>query len=160
VSGAGALSREPWTRIDLAGLLTFALIGLAGLGVAVAQARGALRADDQELWIDVGVGAVTFGAVGNGLFLLQGRRRVSARRRLLLRPDPGPVVLRALPDDTAGRGLARGGGPGGAGPLVAAPPMTRYHRAGCHLVAGKAAVAQTRHDHEAASRRPCAICRP
>lgn len=159
MSGLAEARREPWARSDLLGLVTFAVVGLAVLGFAVAQARGEVRAEDQELWLDVGIGAVTFGAVGNALFLLQGRRRVAARLRRLLRPAPGAVVLRAVPAGHNGPTRVKGHGERG-GPLVAAPAMTRYHVAGCHLVAGKPVSPQSRADHEAASRRPCGVCRP
>jgi hypothetical protein len=42
--------------------------------------------------------------------------------------------------------------------LVAAPTMSRYHRPGCPLAAGKATAPDSRAAHERAGRRPCGVC--
>lgn len=42
--------------------------------------------------------------------------------------------------------------------LVAAATMSRYHRAGCPLAAGKPVAAESRAAHERAGRRPCGVC--
>jgi hypothetical protein len=36
--------------------------------------------------------------------------------------------------------------------------MTRYHRLGCSLVAGKDVSAATLAEHSTAGRRPCGVC--
>jgi hypothetical protein len=158
MTGLSPARREPWGGSDLLGLITFAIIGLAALGFAITQARSEVGVEEQELWLDVGIGALTFGAVGNAMFLLQGRRRVAVRLRRLLESPPGAVVLRAVPTVDESPRPNDQSAPGG--PLVSAPSMTRYHLAGCHLVAGKPVSIETRADHEAASRVPCGVCQP
>ena len=42
--------------------------------------------------------------------------------------------------------------------LVATATMSRYHRAGCPLAAGKPVVADSRNVHQRAGRKPCGVC--
>jgi hypothetical protein len=136
----------PWQVPDL--FRWFALLGLSVVGIVVAWwcASGSATFSRQVTWLNVGVAAVVVGGLGNMTWLLQGRRALVLRRRLVLAALPtGPdsTDLSAAEADDLRH---------------AVPGTTRHHRSGCPAVAGKRTETMSATDHERAGRRPCALC--
>src|SRR4051794_26178835 len=136
----------PWQVPDL--FRWFALLGLSVVGIVVAWwcASGSATFSRQLTWLNVGVAAVVVAGLGNMTWLLQGRRALVLRRRLVLSAlgiESDPTDLSAVEADDV-----RHAGPG----------TTRHHRSGCPAVAGKQTETMSATDHERAGRRPCALC--
>ena len=139
----------PWVVPDL--FRWFGLLGLSAVGLVVAWwgVSGTARVSGMMPWVDVGVGAVVVGGLGNMTWLLQGHRAVAARRRRLLPAAPGPSVrtrVTAVADQDDLR--------------LAVPGTSRHHRPGCVAVAGKPVERMPVAGHERAGRRPCGLCEP
>lgn len=129
---------------------TVSVVIAAGVALVVCfwSYRGA-RAEavvaDQAGWLALSVTAAVISGLGNGWFLLARRRAIAVRRNQLLGTDRPAWTG---PPEVAATALVSGRG------------MTRYHRPGCSLVAGKSVGAVGRDAHERAGRRPCDWCRP
>jgi hypothetical protein len=103
----------------------------------------------QVVWIDLAGAALLVSGAGVVLFLTAGRRAIGRRRLGLFGDFVDGEALAALATGVA------------AGDLVSAPTMTKYHRADCSFVAGKAGVvAASAAGHEQAGRRRCGVCLP
>ena len=77
------------------------------------------------------------------------------------KPPQGNIERRNFLKSGVLAGAAAIAGPdGSAAGLVATARMTRYHRPGCSLAAGKEVSAATRAEQSAAGRRPCGVCTP
>lgn len=153
-SGPGA---TPWRPLDVGIFVGGQVVGLALLLVGWIQASGELRPKGQIGSLNLGIVGAAVAVAAALRFQGRGRRAVAARRGLvsqtLKRSGPwrsvrGEVDLRAVPAAHADAGL------------VSSERMTKYHRPGCQLVAGKAVVAGGRRTHEEAGRRPCGVCEP
>ena len=138
----------PWSPGDAVRLLLVNLVALAGLGVAWHEASSKVVVGDQFPWLNIAMVAVILSGVANGTWFLIGRMALRKRRQRLL-----PALLA---DETV---------PYFGAPLdpvepvwVAATGTSRYHRAECLMVAGKAAEPASRVAHEQAGRRPCGVC--
>lgn len=138
-------------------------IGLGGIVIAVSWYIGAgdLTFSQQVGPIDAALGGLLLAGVGNLAWLVHGRRALGERRRALL-PDVAEAVAqpspRARADDTLQLPVA---GTTTVRLFVAGESMERFHRPGCALAEGRSGwVSMTRHEHEAAGRRPCGVCRP
>ena len=161
--GRGRLA-APWNGTDLLRLSFTVLLGVALLGASWYGAARQGSLDKQAPWIDLGIVAgIVFGA-GNGLWVLQGRRRIGERRNRLI-----PFALEEVqlyrwkadlnpPDRMPAAGAligAKRAERGGAGGLVRAQGMSLAHRSNCPLLEGKA-VTRVRGN----SRARCQICHP
>jgi hypothetical protein len=99
------------------------------------------------LFLDLGIAGLLVGAFGGVRWLAAVVKAVRIRKAAAV----ALVRSRFVPAGTAGTaGPAEG--------FVAAARMTRYHRPGCPLVAGKDVSAATPAEHSAAGRRPCGVC--
>jgi hypothetical protein len=147
-SHAAAVPASPWNvkqRLVLGLLLA---VGVIGLVAGYAGTSGTLRVSHQVVWLNVAGAALLVSGAGVVLFLTAGRQSIG-RRRLGLFGNVGEV------------GRVDVSAPVAAGDLVAAPTMTRYHRADCSFVADKpGVVTATAVGHEQAGRRPCGVCLP
>lgn len=126
--------------------------------VVVVVAAGAVAAGDDSIkdqfpWLNLAVVAAVVSALANGLWIVSARQRFGARRRTVL----GAVEDAAL---DAAAGSAAPAPVAGGEQLVGMSGLTRYHRPGCRLVAGKPLVVASRSEHEQASRVGCGWCRP
>ncbi len=144
-------------------------VGLGGIVVAVSWyvCAGDLQFSQQVGPTDAAIAGLLLAGVGNVAWLLHGRRALGERRRALL-PD---VTLDSL-DRAAPVATRRRQGPATEtmtsvpsaseeALFVAGEGMERFHRADCVLAAGRTGwSALPRHEHEAAGRRPCGVCRP
>jgi hypothetical protein len=98
------------------------------------------------------VAGFAIAAVGNGWWVLRGRRAVGVAARKLFGADL-PAQLAAA---TGVRTVA-------PDKLVAAPDTMRFHRPGCSLLSGHPIDTLdllSRDDHEETGRRACEVCRP
>jgi hypothetical protein len=154
---APEFAAEPWRPLDVKVLIAGQVVGLGLVLVAWIAASDKVRPGGQTAWLNFGIVGATV-AVATGLrFVGRGRRAVAARR--------GTVAgdLRLRPGRRSGRHVVDLRSPLAAAPetvLVSSERMTRYHRAGCQLTAGKALVEAPRRGHEAAGRQPCGVCEP
>jgi len=136
----------PWGMSDLLAIYTTTFIGLLLVFLAWFETSASVRLKNQVHWTNVGVAGVIVLGAGNLFWLLRGKRATGELRRLLLPQVPV--------EDEAPIEAPR------AGPLVAGPDMTRFHRADCPLVAGKSVSAAGREAHARAGREPCGVCLP
>jgi hypothetical protein len=121
-------------------------VGLLLVFLSWLETSGSVRLGSQVRWTNVGVAGVIVLGAGNMLWLLRGKRATGQLRRL---------VLASVPiDDERPIKTQR------TGPLVSGPDMTRFHLAGCALVAGKQVSAAGREAHARAGREPCGVCLP
>lgn len=150
-----------WSAEDL--LRWVITTGLGGIVVAVAWyvAAGEATFGQQVGPVDAALAGLVLSGIGNLAWLLHGRRALGERRRLLL-PDLGATApaLDAREKLVPAGPMAPGTAPI-ADVFLAGEGMERYHRPECALAAGRAGwTTATRHEHEAAGRRPCGVCRP
>jgi hypothetical protein len=147
VPRAVGVAPSPWTAKQRLFLVLLLALGVIGLIVGYTGTSGTLRVSHQVGWLNVAGAALLVSGAGVVLFLTAGRRQIG-RRGLGLFGDVGDeeAAPAALPGNRS------------AGELVAAATMTRYHRADCSFVEGKAVVAATAAGHEQAGRRPCGVC--
>jgi hypothetical protein len=139
-------SLAPWNRAQAIVLVVVVVLAAFMLGLSWWGAAEEVRLARQFRWVAGGVLSIIVLGVVSATWILEGRRAVSRRRRRWMaeqRRRLGAVApVSAVPA------------------LVAGDRMTRYHRTGCDLVAGKSLIAASRLDHEREGRRPCGVCRP
>ena len=143
-----AATGEPWRLGDALSLLSLNTVGLVLVLAGWYAAAGRLLFHDQVAGANVAVAGIIVAGVGNGLWLLTGRRALGLRRRTVAgdierqyRSRPRPVTEQTTM-------------------FVASKGMTRYHRPTCVFAAARPIVARHRQTHEAQGRTPCAVCRP
>jgi hypothetical protein len=136
----------PWRLGDLLGLYVTVSIGGILLLLAWWGASGTGKFSSQIVWVNVAIVGLVVAGSGGAVWLLTGRRAVGERAEALLPLGAASFVPET---DVDGDGARR---------LVAAPRMTRYHRDGCQLVAGKDLRVASEAEHRAAGRRPCGMC--
>jgi hypothetical protein len=127
---------------------------ILGFGLLVASAWATTVSDDvstRVAWVNLGVVGLLVSGTGTAFWLMAGRRAVGTRRAWLLVVSDVDAAPEYAPRP-ADRATPAG--------LVAVADGTRYHRADCALVAGKAVVEQARTRHTRAGRQPCGVCRP
>ena len=142
----GRLSMS-WPGARLVRVCLVQLVAVAVVLGAGYAAGGRDRAGGQVGPFDVAALAAIASGVVNGLWLLDGRRLVGDRRRMLgelsrqaqVRPATTPDIP-ALP--------------------VAVPGLMFFHHAGCRLVDGRPFVTAAREAHLGSGRRPCGWCEP
>ena len=142
-----AYSAEPWNRRNLIGFAVSTALGAGLLGASYLGVSAEVHLKDQVLFLDLGIAGLLVGAVGGVRWLAAVVKAVRVRKAAAV----ALVRSRFAPARTTGPA----GSPEG---LVAAERMTRYHRPGCSLVAGKDVTAATLAEHSAAGRRPCGMC--
>jgi hypothetical protein len=141
-------SRPPRPLLPLAALAGAG--GVAAMLLGFVKVSASSHVDEQVSWSALSlIGAVLVCAAaglaatsGERVFLLHLHRLAAAVEVHGPRSTTG-VAGAAVPSGDS---------------LVAAPTMSRYHRAGCPLAAGKATTADSRAAHERAGRRPCGVC--
>ena len=137
---------SPWDRRDVLRWSVTVFAGGLTSGLAWWLASGRVKFDEQMPFASVAVIGLLLGGYAHLSWLLRGRRAVGVRRLSLL-------------GDPVRRPTAPAAGRSSAGPVfLAVDGRARYHRPGCPLLAGRAAVSGIRAVHEAAARRPCGVC--
>jgi hypothetical protein len=139
---------EPWSRRDVVTFGACTLLGGALLGAGYLGTSAEVLLPEQVPFLDLGIAGLLVGTVGGLTWLRAGFRTVRQRKTAVVTT----VHARFVPD-------ALGAGHDTDG-LVTAGRMTRYHRAGCSLVAGKPVTTASRADHERAGLEPCGMCTP
>ena len=144
----GRGGREPWHAGDVSSLATLNAVGLALLVTGWFMASGQLLFHNQVAGANVAVAGVIVAGVGNGVWLVTGRRAVGMRREVFARSVVAYATDRAnTPSATAAL-------------PVAATGMTKYHRPECPFVAERRVTSRTAKTHEKQGRTPCGVCRP
>jgi small ligand-binding sensory domain FIST len=138
----------PWSRVHVLALWALLIAGGVVLFVGWWGTSGTSRLSRQVLWLNVAVVGVLVAGAGVVIWLATGRRAVG-RRRLGLLHDPATVTELDAPAFTAH-----------CRELVATVNMTRYHRADCSFVSGKAVRSASGAEHRRAGRQPCGMCLP
>jgi len=139
----------PWRLGDAMSLLTLNAVGVALVIVGWYVAAGRLLFHDQVSGANVAVAGVIVAGVGNGVWLLTGRRAVGLRRRSVAGAIERQYRARPRTEPTPKTTT-----------FVASTAMTRYHRPDCVFVAERRVVALTAKTHEKQGRTPCEVCRP
>jgi hypothetical protein len=144
----------PWPVGDLVRLYVVNATVLVALVITWWVAAGTVRGGREVGALAVAIGGLIVSGGINALWLMVGRRSVSARR----------VALRSDLDDLIGAIVERAGAESEITPLpvacVTLENGSRYHRPGCELVAGKRTIAWSSADADARWRVPCGVCRP
>ena len=141
---------SPWTVKQWLMLAVLLAIGVAGLIAGYVGTSGTLRVSRQVVWVNVAGAALLLSGAGVVLFLTAARREIGRRRLCLF-------------GDVAG---AEGGGAElsadfSPAELVSASTMTKYHRADCSFLDGKAGLkAASSVDHQKVGKHPCGVCLP
>lgn len=147
---------EPDRRVTATGVTAVAVNVVAGAVLLLAwyRAADAVRVPDQLVWLNLGVVAVSIAVAVDAIVVVAGRRALAVRRMAL-------TVLVGEPRDgspvTEDAQEAPDAEPDPMSPVVVdRPGTTRYHRPGCHLVAGK----PVRTVEPTEPLHPCGMCRP
>jgi hypothetical protein len=136
---------DPWRPDDVTRLLLVQLAGVAMMAASWFEASGQLTVRGQLTWLNLGLVGLLVSGVGNGIWLLQGRRNVGTVRALLL-PDPVPQPAAAAVSGLTETASER--------VVVTDAGATMYHRPGCQLIEGKPTETRAaRHDQV-----PCQVC--
>jgi hypothetical protein len=143
-----ASAAEPWDRRHLIGFTVSTALGAGLLGASYLGVSAEVHLKDQVPFLDLGIAGLLVGTIGGVRWLAAVLKSVRIRKAAAV----ALVRWRFVPAGTAGLGPTEG--------LVTAARMTRYHRAGCPLVAGKELTAATVAEHSTAGRRPCGVCTP
>ena len=138
----------PWGRRDTTLFAVLSTIGAVLLSAAWFGSGDGQTINGQVVWIDLAVVGLLAGTLGGALWLVTGLRAVRLRKAAV----EARLAVRAGVTDVAGPQASV------AGTFVANARMTRYHDAGCSLVAGKQTSPASRPEHERAGRRPCGMC--
>ena len=138
---------EPWGSRELVQFVALSVASLVLLAAGWFGTGGEALLEDQVPFLNVAVAGLLVGAAGGGLWVIAGIRAVRTRKAAV------KVLVAARAD-----GPTAGAVPVRSDMFVAGAAMTRFHRPGCSLVAGKELAAATRADHEQAGRRACGMC--
>ena len=138
----------PWRLGDAMSLVTLNAVGIGLVLIGWYVAAGRLLFHDQVSGANVAIAGIIVAGVGNGVWLLTGRRAVGLRRRTVAEAIERRYRGRKRPIAEA------------TTTLVAAKGMTRYHRPDCVFVAERRVTANKRETHESRGRTPCGVCRP
>lgn len=136
----------PWRLGDLLVVYATTAVGVVLVLAAWYAASDELTLAAQTGWLTLGTAGVVVLGAGNLAWLLAGWRAITLERRRLFALVPATTAP-AAPTEVVGE-------------LVAARSMTRFHRPGCPLVAGKRVRHYAFATHEARGRRPCGVCQP
>jgi hypothetical protein len=145
---AGHAERDtyrPWTRRLCTALVVVQVVALALILVAWYWGSGELTVNEELSWLNLGLLGVGLSMAGNVLWLALARRSIVIARHHILPLPRRTSSEQAVSDDR---------------PPVTGTGMTRYHRPGCLLVAGKATTSAPPATIEAQGLAPCPTCRP
>jgi hypothetical protein len=123
-------------------------VGAVIIVVAWLGANGTGRLDRQSASAATAVLGVGVVGVGIGGWVLPARRRIAARRKVIL--DAASTHLDGI------RPALRVEGHG----FVVLRGSTRYHRVGCQFIAGKRVSKRSREALARQGRSPCEVCQP
>jgi hypothetical protein len=146
VSASDWLGDSPWQRTDLVRVGCWVALGIVLNVIAWYGASGSTLWSRQTDWIVLGVVAAAVVAVGCVGWLVSGLRSVGAARAEVVRGLARPLVsVVAVPTSAE---------------LVAGARMTRFHRNGCRLVAGKKYGAVGQVEIIDRQLQACGVCEP
>jgi hypothetical protein len=115
------------------------------------------KVSQQISWSGLALSGLVVMQVATVLWVGQGLRAVSRRRRVLLAHEEWQAVKALIGSVMPGSDVVTNREEG----FVAAAGLTRYHRPDCLFVEGRtSAMARTIAEHEDAGLRACEMCRP
>lgn len=123
--------------------------GFVALGVAWYAISGLADPAAHGLWLNVGVGGTVISALGNGVWLLRGRRAIGKRRVELVSLQHDPLLAESMRMGELEDTLTMPVG------TVRVEGMNRVHQADCPLIAGKRWQSAAPGEGE-----PCGVCAP
>jgi len=139
---------SPWRLGEAMSMVTLNAVGFVLVVAGWSVAAGRLLFHDQVSGANVAIAGIIVAGVGNGVWLLTGRRAVGLRRRTVA--DAIERRYRSLPRPITEASTT----------FVASKGMTRYHRPDCVFVVERRVTARRRETHESQGRTPCGVCRP
>jgi hypothetical protein len=156
MNGLSGYREQPWRAAEWRLLVAGQVAGLALVLVGWVQASGDVRPKGQIGSLNVGIAGAALAVAAGVRFLARGRHAVAERQHVVVRTlhestapaSSSAIELRPVPAIDA------------RDALLSAPTMTRFHRPGCLLVAGKPVAPSSVQTHEMAGRRPCGVCTP
>jgi len=140
-------SRPPRPLLPLALLLAGS--GVVAMLVAWTRVSATVHVDRQISWTGLSLVGAVLVCTGAGLAATSGERVFLLHLHRLgaaLAVNDGSAAAADRPGQFSQDGL------------VASPTMSRYHRPGCPLAAGKPVTADSQAAHERAGRRACGVC--
>lgn len=140
----------PWKTSDVHRCVALSAVGLITAAFGWFLVSGRATYDEQMDVIGIAMFGVTLSAVANAVWILQGRRAVGERTRVLLAeraayfPDLG---VPGAPVEVASHRS-----------FVAGSDSRFFHAVDCELARGRGWMPGERQAHERAGRIPCGVC--
>jgi hypothetical protein len=149
LSAAGStVGGTPWRSTHAVKTAVLIAVGIMLWAIGWYQVAGRTTMKAQAGPMNLAIVGVVVAGVGQALWILDGRRRVGLRRRVLI----GSALRRPRPTSTAQDTAA--------GPLYSAEGLHLYHRKDCPMGDGREWSPMTRGSQEATGRTPCGVCKP
>lgn len=149
-SFSGARGRSaPWTTGDVQRCVSLSALGLIVAAVGWFLVSGRATYDEQMDVMSVAIFGVILSAVGNGFWILQGRRAVGERTRVLLAERI--AILGEVGPASVVRERSQGF-------FVAGGDSRFFHTEDCALAVGRNWLPLERQVHESVGRGPCGVC--
>lgn len=146
----------PWGRAQKLTVIALNSVGALMIGVAWSWAAGCSEAQTAPL--NLAVLAMIVTGASNGLWLMRGRRAIGARRRAWLADLRGDAPTTVAPRSSARTTQAVDHTDDGAVLVVRTAGATRFHRAGCALVADRPTRSMGRNSASSEGKSPCGAC--
>jgi hypothetical protein len=152
----------PWSPDHLVWLVVANLGGLAMSITGWWVVSGSGTAHAQLGWLNLCVAGLVVAGGANTWWLARGWRVVCLARQIVFPWPPGEAAGWATTPDYGPLAppVPRVARPAPTGMVVSGPGMTRYHRPGCVMTAGKEVAATTAAACATAGLAPCQVCRP
>jgi hypothetical protein len=145
----------PWRPGDATRLFLFNALGGFVLLLGWVGISGTARLSHQFAWLSLAIVGFLAAGVGNGIWLLSGRRTIGRRMQTLLDLDALGENVGSVPPVSTARVRP-------VDPMVFVAPdaATRFHRADCMLVRSKQVHEGGRDEHRRNGLVACEICQP
>jgi hypothetical protein len=152
----------PWSPDHLVWLMVANIGGLAMIVTGWWVVSGSGTAHAQLGWLNLCVAGLVVAGGANAWWLARGWRVVCLARQVVFPWPPGHAAgWAATPNyGPVAAPIGRVVRPVPSGIVVSGPGMTRYHRAGCIMAAGKDVAGKPAAECEAAGLAPCQVCQP
>jgi hypothetical protein len=143
----------PWSPRDLLRTILLASMAAGGVAACYLEASSTINLSTQLICLAIAIIFVAIAGAGSAALLADGLREIRVRRSEVTQQLTDAIAQRRVPAPAAPPGLDDRN-------LVSGVGMSKYHRPGCLLVAGKFVDTLDRSDHLHAGREPCDICHP
>lgn len=154
------LNDSPWYVRDFTRLATRWGLGVIALVVCFVGCNNTEVWRTQLLWIVGGAVALVWMFTANASWLLTGLGVVARERVALRRAIVRHLEIDLHQNDSRGAERASAAGPDDAALVLTGDLMTRFHRPGCQLAAGKDLESVSRDVGLERGLGPCGVCSP